>query len=345
MSISYLGSDDFPTVIIDSYTLLQFKHIVDTVGNREAEWYGFSTYQEKSNLILIQGDALLPKQSVSSATATVTEEQMGEFLEYADDHCENGKKSYSINQMNVHMHSHVNMNTSPSGQDEKQKMELAEDYRRNYLDENSDYNERYLVKGIMNKKDEVFLEVIDLETWMVKKCQWSEAYYGDTLDRIAEEVKGVTNKIASTTTLAPTNSTANSRVSGYTEFSVRKGNITTILPPADVARLMYALAGSSSSSPIKGNDLKDFNKLIKDLKVDDIIKDYGHYQIWTDTFVTFNYQKEQANLSIYKSAYAITEELSTCLIKDQVDEYDFEDVIFTNDPTGFSKFYYAGGVM
>lgn len=196
MSISYLGKDPFPKVIIDADTLQQFRYIVNNL-KIEAEWYGFVKHYEEQNYLHIMGEAFVPDQVATGTSANATPTQIIGMLERIDDYCEKEKPDYDMNDLGVHMHSHVNLGTSPSPTDETQKRELVEDYQRDYLNKDHPRTNRFLLKGIMNQKDELFLEIIDLQTLLVKESTWYTAMDTDSLDRLNHDlekriVKGTT---------------------------------------------------------------------------------------------------------------------------------------------------------
>ena len=188
MSISYMGKDPFPTVIIDADTLQQYKYIVNGL-NIEAEWYGFVKYNEKANHLHIMGEAFIPDQVATGTSANATPAQIIDMLGRIDDYCEENEPGYDENDLGIHLHSHVRMDTFESQTDLKQKHELVEDYRNDYLNEDHKRTNRYLLKGIMNQHNDLFLEIIDLETLLVKECKWHIAMESDSLDRLDNDLK------------------------------------------------------------------------------------------------------------------------------------------------------------
>ena len=347
MTTQYIGPKyEAPSIIIDPYTLQQYQYIVDKIGNLEAEWYGFSRYDEENHLLIVYGDALIPEQTVSGTSASVTSEQMGKFMEYVDDHCE-GKK-YNLTNMNVHMHSHVNMAVSPSTTDETQKVELAQDYRANYLDDKNEYNERYLLKGIMNKKGELFLEVIDLENWLVKSTTWSGAWYGSDLDRFEKEIKGISKYVAPVTNTYNYNN--KTKPLGDKIF-IKKDKDTAMieLEPYEAATILYELAGTNYQNQMTGKDLKQFDKVVKNnLETTYVVPDDScSYAIHLPLrIISFDYGKKSARLYASRSVSEITTMFleyyddKAEVVSDELDHLE-EIMWFYDNQTMHEKFYHV----
>lgn len=266
MTIRYMGDDKFPQVLIEPDALQQFKHIVNGL-TIEAEWYGFVKYNKEHNYLLIMGDSFVPEQVASGTSADATPQQIMKMLERIDDHCEADKDlDYGINDLGIHMHSHVRLDTSPSSTDEDQKIELVENYQREYLNDKHPRSNPYFIKGIMNQKDELFLEVIDLNTLLVKETQWFVAMDRDVLERLDTELKNVSekqfNNVGKVTSLQakPTNSYYNEAEYIHVTHDSSKRTVEVITE--DILDDLALFIGSSVHEPITTVELSDAHKFV-----------------------------------------------------------------------------------
>lgn len=157
-SLSMMFSEKKPRINISRESYDQFRYLVQ-ISKEEVEWRAYlseDTWKDSNGntRYTIIGDVVIPLQEVSGASADVTDENEIALLEEEFD------KGKNPCQMRVWAHSHVNMSVNPSSTDDENLEDIVMNLK-----------EGLVVRMIMNKKDEIRLDIVDVERQIVWEDQ------------------------------------------------------------------------------------------------------------------------------------------------------------------------------
>lgn len=192
-----------PTVIFKKLAQEKIKYLVATTDS-EIAWHGLV---KKEKNIYIVTDIIVYPQMVTGTTVTTDDEAYTNWLNSLDND--------TFNMLRLQGHSHVNMGISPSGVD----MAYYDQLLKNLSDKNNDY----YVLMIINKRENMFINVYDFEQNLIFEAEDIEVkieganpykqWYEDAYKNIKTH-KAVNTKF---TVVEDSKKIKNAEIPGYTE--------------------------------------------------------------------------------------------------------------------------------
>lgn len=190
-----LKTDTKSKVIISANAYVKIKTLVNNCSG-EVGWNG--TVEKIADKTYLIKDILVYPQIVSSATVTCDELETGIWLSKLPDDI--------FNNLRFQAHSHVNMATSPSGTDRTM-------FEKYFSTIDADDDNPFYIFMIFNKKDEYYVEIVDVKEGLVyhkNDIQVSIEGMKDFWDKAKENIETISTPTPKNNEVTDTNPTQSS---------------------------------------------------------------------------------------------------------------------------------------